>query len=277
MLLVGWGRWLAAGSSSSSTRRLRAYWLGRFLAHLDGQVMGVWDVTAQDVAEWLSTIAAIETKRSARAAVSGFYAWAGAGDVAPEGTAVARRNPTLGLPALRAPRAVARPVPDPIISRSLDDADARTRIIVMLMALAGLRRGEVSRLRVVDVERDGHGDATLHVAGKGGRTRRVPIGDDLAATLLRHAGAAEFVVSSLWGGPLQPHTVGKIASSALPTGWSGHKLRHRFATRAYAAERDLLAVAELLGHSRAETTRGYVALPAEAVTTAAAAARRLAA
>ncbi|MBA2774731.1 MAG: site-specific integrase [Nocardioidaceae bacterium] len=50
----------------------------------------------------------------------------------------------------------------------------------------------------------------------------------------------------------------------LGAGWSGHKLRHRFATTAYAAERDLLAVQQLLGHSRPEVTARYTALPGDA-------------
>ncbi len=41
-------------------------------------------------------------------------------------------------------------------------------------------------------------------------------------------------------------------------GVSMHKLRHRFATRAFDATRDLVAVQELLGHSDVGTTRRYV-------------------
>jgi site-specific recombinase XerD len=44
-------------------------------------------------------------------------------------------------------------------------------------------------------------------------------------------------------------------------GWTAHTLRHRFATVAYAGERDLLAVQVLLGHSKPETTRLYVLIP----------------
>lgn len=58
----------------------------------------------------------------------------------------------------------------------------------------------------------------------------------------------------------------------LPDGWTTHTLRHRFATVSYAGTRDLLAVQELLGHSRPETTRGYVQLPQDALRAAVAAA-----
>lgn len=47
----------------------------------------------------------------------------------------------------------------------------------------------------------------------------------------------------------------------MPAGVSMHKLRHRFATRAYAVDTDLLNVQALLGHASTGTTRRYVALP----------------
>jgi site-specific recombinase XerC len=49
------------------------------------------------------------------------------------------------------------------------------------------------------------------------------------------------------------------------TGRKRQLARHRFATTAYAAERDLLAVQQLLGHSRPEVTARYTALPGDAL------------
>lgn len=46
----------------------------------------------------------------------------------------------------------------------------------------------------------------------------------------------------------------------MPEGWTLHTLRHRFATRAYSIDRDLLAVQTLLGHASPVTTRRYVAV-----------------
>ena len=45
----------------------------------------------------------------------------------------------------------------------------------------------------------------------------------------------------------------------------GQGLRHRFATAAYAVERDLFAVQTLLGHSSPTTTARYTALPPDAL------------
>ena len=51
-----------------------------------------------------------------------------------------------------------------------------------------------------------------------------------------------------------------VLSDALggpASGWTAHTLRHRFATRAYAGERDILTVQQLLGHSSIATTQIY--------------------
>ena len=48
-------------------------------------------------------------------------------------------------------------------------------------------------------------------------------------------------------------------------------MRHRFGTLAYAVERDLRAVQELLGHQKIETTTVYTKVPDGAMRRAAAA------
>jgi integrase len=53
----------------------------------------------------------------------------------------------------------------------------------------------------------------------------------------------------------------EVLSGVLGDGTTGHQLRHRFATRAYSVDRDLLATAQLLGHSRPETTARYAQVP----------------
>jgi site-specific recombinase XerD len=50
-------------------------------------------------------------------------------------------------------------------------------------------------------------------------------------------------------------------SATLPDGITAHQLRHRFATAAYAHQRDLRAVQELLGHASPATTARYTAVP----------------
>ncbi|WP_022899139.1 tyrosine-type recombinase/integrase, partial [Humibacter albus] len=73
-------------------------------------------------------------------------------------------------------------------------------------------------------------------------------------------------------GHLSAAYVSKLISRALPEGVTAHPLRHRFASRAYAAERDIRAVQELLGHASVATTQIYTAVPDAALRRAALAA-----
>lgn len=54
------------------------------------------------------------------------------------------------------------------------------------------------------------------------------------------------------------NSISQIGRRILPGTWTLHKLRHRYATKAYSAEHDLLTVRELLGHASVQTTIRYV-------------------
>lgn len=136
--------------------------------------------------------------------------------------------------------------------------------MVLLAAEHGLRRGggEIARVHTNDLVEDLLG-WSLRVHGKGGKDRVVPLREELANDL--RALPPGWAFPSPSGGHLTEHHVGKIIARVLPGGWTAHTLRHRFATVAYAGTRDLLAVQEMLGHAKPETTRGYVQLPADAL------------
>jgi integrase len=141
-------------------------------------------------------------------------------------------------------------------------ADARTRLMLVLAVRQGLRRGEIALVHSDDVIEDLAG-WTLRVHGKGRKDRDVPLAEDVA-TMLR-------TLPSGWAFPggtdghLSAGHVGVLMARALPGDLTAHTLRHSFATKAYAATRDLLAVQELLGHARPDTTRTYVQLPDDAL------------
>ncbi|SON63396.1 Tyrosine recombinase XerD [Mycobacterium simulans] len=255
---------LAAAGQSARTIDARQKTLARL-----GRELGCppTKVTAAQLITWFGrqTHWKPETRRNNRAAVRGFFAWAYRKGRVPDYLADE-------LPSVRIPPAIPRPVPDDVWQQTLATtaADARVTLMLRLAAEAGLRRGEVAKVHVRDVV-EGIGGAQLIVCGKGGRTRAVPITASLAADIRRGAAGHTPALAAYAGGWLFPawpaggHLtamhVGKIVAAALGPGWSMHKLRHRFATRAYRhGGRNLRAVQALLGHSSVATTQRYVGI-----------------
>src|SRR5699024_9969440 len=166
-------------------------------------------------------------------------------------------NPAGAMPHVPAAIASPRPAPDRIYMVALTKADARGRLILRLAAECGLRRAEIAQTHSRDVIEDLAG-FSLRVHGKGGKDRIVPLPDALAAELRRLPIGWMFPGND--DGHLSPRWVGKLATELLPEDWTLHKLRHRFATRAYRGTRNIRAVQELLGHSSVGTTQIYTAV-----------------
>lgn len=214
-----------------------------------------WDVTADDLIDWLGTRGwARETVRARRSALRTFYGWAVT-------TGHLATNPALGLPTVKPRPPMPRPAPEEAIRDALRAAGRREQLMVRLAAEVGLRRAEIAAVHVRDVERDGAG-WWLWVRGKGEAVRRLPITPELAAQL-RDRDGVRYVFPGGDHGHLSARYVGKILTRLLPPGITGHALRHRFATQAYAIDHDVLSVQQLLGHASPETTRRYVAVPAD--------------
>ena len=248
---------LAAAGRPRSTIKLREYQLLRVAAAM--MPAGPWAVTGAELVDWVGSQGwGAETLRSWRSALRGFYRWGHA-------CGYVEIDPALALPAVKPADPNPRPAPEDAYRWALASSGPRTRLILRLAAELGLRRGEVARVRVEDVERDLSG-FTLRVVGKGGRVRRLPLTDALAAAIRRHAaGAGGWLFPGQVDGHLSAQYVGKLAARALPDAWAMHSLRHRFATAAYGVDRDLLTVQALLGHASPVTTRLYVRVPADSL------------
>jgi integrase/recombinase XerC len=239
----------AAGRAPGTIRLHRHY-----LTTLAEQHRRPWTLTTEQLVAFLAVEAwAPETRKSARAAVCGFYRWG-------HGSGYVDDDPAAHLPAVRVPPGMPRPAPEWLVSRALVEAPPRVALMLALAAYAGLRAGEIARVHSSDVV-----DGRLFVKGKGGRTRVVPLAPQLVLALPTSGG---WVFPNGQGSHLSPGHVSRLVSRALPEGWTAHTFRHRLATRAYAGTRDLLAVSALLGHSRPETTQRYVLLPDDALVAA---------
>ncbi|RUS47208.1 recombinase XerC [Cohnella sp. AR92] len=149
---------------------------------------------------------------------------------------------------------------------------SRNLAILLLMAYAGLRVGEVHRLNATDLGEDG----LLRILGKGRKWRLVPLPEPLAELLRqslsdrrepRQSKEKAFFISQ-FGRRLSIRRIQSIAEETLhrlaeqlpalrDTKLSCHKLRHSFATMQIRRGTDIRTLQELLGHSSIETTQIY--------------------
>lgn len=242
----GFDYWLAAADKSPRTRELRRYQLGRVARAFPA---GPDKVTLDDLLKYLARQSwEAETRRGTRACLRSFYAWAAIHNIVDE-------DPAKALPVVQRGQVRPRPVPDEIWLSDRELTDARCQLIMDLGAELGLRRAEIAIVHRRDVVPYGDGWG-LVVHGKGRRQRILPLTDELANRLLRFSG---------WVFPsrdhdqhLTPDRVGRLVCIASKGRWSTHHLRHRFASAVYNATGDLLSTQQLLGHSKPETTQGYV-------------------
>jgi integrase/recombinase XerC len=114
----------------------------------------------------------------------------------------------------------------------------------------------------------------LRVAGKGGKTRLVPVLPAARAAVDRYVALAPFdlgrgdaLFRGARGGPLNPRLIQSAMERTrlrlgLPATATPHALRHSFATHLLSAGGDLRAIQELLGHASLSTTQGYTAVDA---------------
>lgn len=191
--------------------------------------------------------------------------------------------------ALRAPRGDARLPRVPRaeeIGALLDDAGAqidlsdagadpvaaalarRDLAVLELLYGAGLRVSECCGITVDDCDLKA---GLVTVTGKGGRVRRVPLGEPARAAIadwLKHGrpvlatpdSPPRAVFLSRRGGQLGTRDAHRIVA-AQPSGSRGalhpHALRHAYATHLLEGGADLRAVQELLGHADLATTQIY--------------------
>lgn len=239
---------MSSGNAAPATKRVRRCHVNQLARFLDCPIL---EATHTDLMHYMAHLSGKpETLKSMRQAVVSFYAWA-----LDEG--LITENPGRRLPRIRVPKTVPRPVPEDILDKAIRAADHETRLMLLLGAFAGLRRNEIACVHENDITEHG-----LRVTGKGGRTRVIPLHPILEAELTGIQGWA-FPSPRPRGGRMHvgPDYIADRIGRVLPKPYSPHKLRHRFASKAYAGTKDLFAVQHLLGHSDAATTAKYVLVP----------------
>ncbi len=179
-------------------------------------------------------------------------------------------DPCRGLKAPKPPRAVPRALDrDQLAAIVTACPDNRARAIIWLLAGMGLRRSEVSGLRM---EEWSLADRTMIVVGKSGHERVLPVPtvteQALIAYLREHPTSSGPIVRRFTdGGRLGPSGVGHIARTAMEAAgvkraaWDrigAHSLRHTMASDTLDAGANVRVVQGLLGHQSLATTDRYL-------------------
>lgn len=136
--------------------------------------------------------------------------------------------------------------------------------LLVMMYSAGLRVGEVVRLRVEDIDADRR---LIRVHQGKGRKDRYTLFSELARTMIeayidKYQPVKWLFPGSKAGGHLNERSVQKIVQCArekanIPQHVTTHTLRHSFATHLLEAGTDLRYIQELLGHYSSKTTEIY--------------------
>ena len=250
-------RFLASPSLAEATRRSYRFDLEPFAGWLEARKLGLEDVDVRVLADYVTHLgrgrprrapATIARKVSSVRSLLRFALGPGRVPDAPLAPRRSRRLPV-------APRTEE-------VETALDafgDAEPlalRNRALVELVYSAGLRSREAVDLDLADVDFE---QELVHVRGKGGKERVVPLGEEAAHWLARYLrdarpalarGAVNALFLSARGRRLNTSTLRRL----LP---HPHRLRHAFATHLIEGGADLRTIQELLGHSSLSTTQIY--------------------
>lgn len=149
--------------------------------------------------------------------------------------------------------------------------DLRNRAILELLYASGLRVGELSNLKLKDLDlRSRH----ISVIGKGNKQRIVLYGGKCADALRayldvrKELGESEYIFLNSKGRRLSETRIRQIVTQirkqiSLQKKISPHTFRHSFATHLLNSGADLRLIQELLGHSSLSTTQKYTHLNIE--------------
>ncbi len=173
-------------------------------------------------------------------------------------------DPMLKVGTPKAPDREPRPVSDAGVMRLLKTPmHHRTRVMILLMLLAGLRCAEVAQVR------GEHVDPTvpsIWVDGKNRKARTVPLHVlliDAAATMPTH-GIWFPANATRPGEHVLPKSVSHIVSLTMrraDVAGTPHKLRHWYGTTLLDDGADIRTVQDLLRHSSLATTQIYTKVP----------------
>jgi site-specific recombinase XerD len=251
-------RFLASPSLSDASRRAYRFDLAPFADWLERRRLRLEDVDVRVLADYTAELGRGRPRRLAPATIARRLA-------AVRSLLRFTLGPAHVPDAFAGPRR-ARRLPDAPKGREVDvilgslegesPLAVRNRALVELVYSAGLRSREAVDLNLGDVEFE---QELVHVRGKGGKERTVPLGEEAAHWVARYVhearpelahGAENALFLSVRGRRLDTSTLRRLVPHP-------HRLRHAFATHLLEGGADLRVIQELLGHSSLSTTQLY--------------------
>jgi site-specific recombinase XerD len=251
-------RFLASPSLAEATRRAYRFDLEPFLAWLEERRIGVQEVDIRVLTEFAAELGRARPRKLAPATIARKLASVrsflrftlGAANV-PDASLAPRRP-------RRLPDTPKLAIVDETLDALAGDGPLalRNRALVELVYSAGLRSREAVDLDLADVDFE---QELVHVRGKGGKERVVPLGEEAQHWVGRYLhearpelarGAANALFLSARGRRLDTSTLRRMCPHP-------HRLRHAFATHLIEGGADLRTIQELLGHSSLSTTQIY--------------------
>lgn len=222
--------------------------------------LGTKDVTKERAAQWKEHLAsngyAAVTINSMLSAINGFFSFMGWYEYRVKFLRVQRRifrEPT---------RELSRGEYAQLLAAAREKRQGRLALLMEAICATGIRVSEV-RYLTLEAARQGRTEITLK-----GKIRTILLPSKLRRKLLGYAREQGIIRGPIFvtkkGQPLSRCQIWQEMkrlckrANVKPTKVFPHNLRHLFATVFYQASRDIVQLADILGHSSIETTRIYL-------------------
>ena len=255
-LVEEWAVWQQAGRRAQRTVDERCRVIGQFLSETGVDPLAT---KPMDVARWLSC-----HDEWGQSTAATYYSYLMSWHKFLVMMDYRTENPMHRTQTPRRPERSPRPVADSDLVKLLTiRMHHRTRVMILLGALAGLRVAEIAHVRGEDIDLDA---GRIQVTGKGNKTAWVPVHPILAEV------ARQMPRSGYWfpgncrrpGLPIRSKSVSDIIGQAMRRAairGTPHALRHWYATTLLSDGADLRTVQELMRHSSVQTTQVYTQVP----------------
>ena len=254
---------------TADTYRVVCY---RFLSYLSMKNILIEDVKPQMIVDFLSdTYSHVNNRQSYKtiskslSALRSLFHFLVKSDVVSNNPVSLLNNPTGDQ---NLPQVISSADIDTLLS-TVDTSTAigmRDRTIFELIYSCGLRVSEVATLKKNALQFD---EGLMCVMGKGGKERKIPIGDqamywlrlyinECATNSIRRD--SPYIFTTRYGNPISRKTIWKrfhYIAKKLNLKASVHTLRHSFATHLLEGGAHVRVVQELLGHASVSTTQIY--------------------